>query len=472
MNAMINPDTLIEQLTAIVGDWGVVTDPSDLAPYCTDWRNMFKGTALCAVLPRTTAEVAAVVKACAAANVTVVPHGGNTGLSGGATPDASGCQVVLSLSRMAAIRAIDAVGETMEVEAGCILQVAQEAAIERDLLLPISLAAEGSARIGGILATNAGGTNVLRYGMARGRVLGLEVVTADGEIVSGLRRLRKDNAGYDWKQLFIGTEGTLGIITAAVLQLAPLPRHKVTAMLAVASPADALKVLTAARRGIGETLNAFELMSGASVAMVVEHLGIALPAAEAPWYVLLEASSALSGVRAAVELMLEQAFERGEALDGVIAESERQEAELWSIRESITECESRAGRSVKHDVSVPISVIPAFLEQASEAVLQAFPAARLNAFGHVGDGNIHFNVIVPPELDGLALNRLVHDVVVRHGGSISAEHGIGQYRVGEMVRCRSEAEVGLALRVKRALDPRNLMNPGKVLSLSMVENQS
>lgn len=468
----MSSNSLIEQFTSIVGDWGVVTDPSDLEPYCTDWRGMFKGAALCVVLPRTTTEVAAIVKACAAAKATLVPHGGNTGLSGGATPDASGSQVVLSLARMAAIRAIDAVGETMEVEAGCILQVAQEAAAERDLLLPISLAAEGSARIGGILATNAGGTNVLRYGMARGRVLGLEVVTADGEIVSGLRQLRKDNAGYDWKQLFIGTEGTLGIITAAVLQLSPMPRHKVTAMLAVASPADALKVLTAARREIGETLNAFELMSGASVAMVVDHLGIALPTAEAQWYVLLEASSALSGVRAGVELMLEQAFERGEAVDGVIAESERQEAELWNIRESITECESRAGRSVKHDVSVPISAIPAFLDQASEAVLQAWPAARLNAFGHVGDGNIHFNVIVPPDLDGLALNRLVHDVVVRHGGSISAEHGIGQYRVSEMVRCRSVAEVGLALRVKRALDPHNLMNPGKVLPLSMMEEQS
>lgn len=464
----MTPSPLIQRFIEIVGDRGVVTDPSDLEPYCIDWRGMFKGAALCVVLPRTTKEVAAIVKVCVAEEVSLVPHGGNTGLSGGATPDSSGRQVVLSLSRMAAIRSIDVVGETMEVEAGCILQVAQEAAAAQDLLLPISLAAEGSARVGGILSTNAGGTNVLRYGMARARVLGLEVVTAEGEIVCGLRQLRKDNAGYDWKQLFIGTEGTLGIITAAVLQLAPMPRNKVTALLAVASPEDALKVLRAARQEIGETLNAFELMSGPSVDLVVSHMGITLPVGEADWYVLLEASSALGGLREGVEQLLEKVFEREEASDGVIAESERQEMELWNIRESITECESRAGRSVKHDVSVPISKIPSFLQLASAAVHDAFPDVRLNAFGHVGDGNIHFNVIVPPETDGLALNQLVHDLVVQQGGSISAEHGIGQYRVSEMLRCRSQGELKLAVRIKRALDPQNLMNPGKVLPLSMI----
>ena len=464
----MTPSPLIQRFIEIVGDRGVVTDPSDLEPYCIDWRGMFKGAALCVVLPRTTKEVAAIVKVCVAEEVSLVPHGGNTGLSGGATPDSSGRQVVLSLSRMAAIRSIDVVGETMEVEAGCILQVAQEAAAAEDLLLPISLAAEGSARVGGILSTNAGGTNVLRYGMARARVLGLEVVTAEGEIVCGLRQLRKDNAGYDWKQLFIGTEGTLGIITAAVLQLAPMPRNKVTALLAVASPEDALKVLRAARQEIGETLNAFELMSGPSVDLVVSHMGITLPVAEADWYVLLEASSALGGLREGVEQLLEKVFEREEASDGVIAESERQEMELWNIRESITECESRAGRSIKHDVSVPISRIPSFLQLASAAVHDVFPCVRLNAFGHVGDGNIHFNVIVPPETDGLALNQLVHDLVVQQGGSISAEHGIGQYRVSEMLRCRSQGELKLAVRIKRALDPQNLMNPGKVLPQSMI----
>lgn len=459
---------LIQRFIEIVGDRGVLTEQSDLEPYCNDWRGMFKGTALCVVLPRTAQEVAAIVKVCVADKVSLVPHGGNTGLSGGATPDSSGTQVVLSLSRMAAIRSVDIVGETMEVEAGCILQVAQEAAAAEGLLLPISLAAEGSARVGGILSTNAGGTNVLRYGMARARVLGLEVVTAEGEIVSALRQLRKDNAGYDWKQLFIGTEGTLGIITAAVLQLAPMPRHKVTALLAVASPEDALKVLRAARQEIGETLNAFELMSGPSVDLVVSHMGITLPVGEADWYVLIEASSALSGLREGVEQLLENVFERAEASDGVIAESERQAMELWNIRESITECESRAGRSVKHDVSVPITRIPSFLQLASAAVREVFPGVRLNAFGHVGDGNIHFNVIVPPETDALALNQLVHDLVVQHGGSISAEHGIGQYRVGEMLRCRSQGELKLAVRIKRALDPRNSMNPGKVFPPSMI----
>ncbi|RJG03646.1 FAD-binding oxidoreductase [Noviherbaspirillum sedimenti] len=464
----MNPDILIERFLEIVGDRGVITDPADLEHYCTDWRGVFKGKAMCVVLPQATAQVAAVVRLCAAENVPLVPHGGNTGLSGGATPDDSGQQVILSLSRMAAIRSIDGIGETMEVEAGCILQVAQEAAAESGMLLPISLAAEGSAKIGGILSTNAGGTNVLRYGMARGRVLGLEVVTAEGEIVNGLRQLRKDNAGYDWKQLFIGTEGTLGIITAAVLQLAPMPRHKATAFIAVDSPEDALKVLRAARQEIGEALNAFELMSGPSVDLVVRHLGIALPVGAAPWYVLLEATSSLGGLREGVEQLFEKVFEREEASDGVIAESERQEMELWSIRESITECESRAGRSVKHDVSVPISSIPSFLQVASEAVERAFPNVRVNAFGHAGDGNMHFNVIVPPETDALALNRLVHDLVVQYGGSISAEHGIGQYRVGELVRCRSEPELKLAVRVKRALDPRNLLNPGKVLPAFLI----
>ncbi|NMF99485.2 FAD-binding oxidoreductase [Aromatoleum toluolicum] len=461
-------DFSIEALRRVVGERGVITDEADLAPFCTDWRGMFKGRARCAVLPRCTAEVAAVVRLCAAAGVPIVPHGGNTGLSGGATPDASGEQVILSLSRMSAIRSLDVIGETMEVEAGCILQVAQEAAADAGLLLPITLAAEGSARIGGILSTNAGGTNVLRYGMARGRVLGLEVVTADGTIVSGLRQLRKDNAGYDWKQLFIGTEGTLGIVTAAVLQLAPKSRHRVTALLAVPSADDALAVLRLARQAIGETLNAFELMAGPALELVARHVGLTTPLAPAPWYVLLEASSSLPSLRDAVEEMLADVLERGAASDGVIAESEKQERELWHLRESITEAEARAGRSIKHDVSVPIALIPAFLRVADEAVMKAFPQARINAFGHAGDGNIHYNVIIPPDADSQVLNRLVHDLVVAHGGSISAEHGIGQYRVDELHRCRSAPELELARRIKLALDPAGLMNPGKVLPQTIV----
>lgn len=455
---------LIDALRAIVGERGVVTGADDLETYNVDWRHVFRGQARCAVLPRSTQEVAEVVRLCAGLGVAIVPFGGNTGLSGGATPDGSGRQVVISMSRMSAIRDIDTLGETMEVEAGCILQTAQEAATEAGLMLPISLAAEGSARIGGILSTNAGGTNVLRYGMSRTRVLGLEVVTAQGEIVSGLRRLRKDNAGYDWKQWFIGTEGTLGIVTAAVLQLAPESSHRVTALLAVPTPDAALKVLRAARRQIGETLNAFELMSGAALELVAKHQGVKTPLAASDWFVLVEASSCLPGLRDAVETLFGAVLEDGDATDGVIAESERQEGELWLLRESITEAESREGRSIKHDVSVPIARIPAFLQEADAAMAEAFAGSRVNAFGHAGDGNIHYNVIVSPETDGRALNMRVHDLVVRHGGSISAEHGIGQYRVSELERCRAAPELDLARRIKRALDPAGTMNPGKVMA--------
>ncbi len=454
---------LVDQLRTLLGEGGVLTEPSDLEPYITDWRGMFHGRALCVALPRSTAEVAAVVKACGAAGHAVVPQGGNTGLSGGATPDASGAQVVLALGRMNAIRGIDVAGETMEVEAGCILQVAQEAAREQGLLLPVSLAAEGSARIGGIVATNAGGTNVLRYGMARARVLGLEVVLADGTVVDGLRALRKDNAGYDWKQWFIGTEGTLGIVTAAVLQLAPLPRHTVTAWLALPSPESAIRVLRAARQELGDALSGFELMSGEAIVRVEKQLGLRSPLPAAPWFVLLEASASLGGLREAAEAVLGRALEDGDAADCVLAESEQQATALWKLRESITEAEARTGKSMKHDVSVPVSAIPAFLAEADPAVLAAFPGVQINAFGHAGDGNIHYNVILAPGTDTAALNVLVHDMVVRHGGSISAEHGLGQYRVDEALRTRHAAEIALARRIKQALDPGGVLNPGKVL---------
>lgn len=459
----MNATELLGALRQLLGDRGVITDSADLEPYCHDWRHMFQGRPLCVVLPCSTKEVAEVVRLCRSAGVSIVPQGGNTGLSGGATPDMSGLQVVLSMSRMNAIRAIDVVGETLEVEAGCILQTAQEAVAGHGLLLPISLAAEGSAQIGGVVSTNAGGTNVLRYGMARARILGLEVVTADGEILDGMRRLRKDNAGYDWKQWFVGTEGTLGIVTAAVLQLAPLPRHSVTALLAIPCAEDAIQVLCAARRAIGETLTGFELMSGAALELVVRHQHLKLPLGEGAWYVLLEASSSLAGLRDATESLLSDVLEQGHASDGVVAASERQAAELWALRESITEAEGKEGRSLKHDVSVPISAIPEFLRAADQAVADRFPGVRINAFGHAGDGNIHYNVIVPSGLDVASLNAVVHDVVVAHGGSISAEHGVGQYRVDELLRCRAAGEIKLANRIKRALDPDNRLNPGKVV---------
>ncbi len=461
----MSPTELIDTLRGLLDERGLLTEAGDLQPYSHDWRGLFSGTPLCVALPRTAEEVSAVVRACAAAGHSLVPHGGNTGLSGGATPDASGRQVVLGLSRMAAIRSIDVYGETIEVEAGCVLQTAQEAAAAQGLLLPITLAAEGSARIGGIVSTNAGGTNVLRYGMARSRVLGLEVVTADGEIVRGLRPLRKDNAGYDWKQWFIGTEGTLGIVTCAVLQLAPMPRHRVTALLAVASAEAALEVLRTARQTIGDALSAFELMSGLALELVAQHQHLRLPLGAAPWFILIEASACLGGLRDATEALLADVLERGLASDGVVAESERQEAELWALRESITEAESKHGKSVKHDVSVPIAEIPNFLAAADKAVARQFPGTRVNAFGHAGDGNIHYNLIVPAGTDGNAVNAVVHDLVMAHGGSISAEHGIGQYRVAELLRSKAPAELALARRIKRALDPHNLLNPGKVLPL-------
>lgn len=457
-------DLLLRRLREVLGPGDLLVEPDALAPYNIDWRHRFEGRALCAALPRDTRQVAAVVRACAAEGAAIVPHGGNTGLSGGATPDGSGRQVVLSLARMDAVRAVDPVGATLEAEAGCILQTAQAAAAEAGLVLPISLAAEGSARIGGVLSTNAGGTNVLRYGMARARVLGLEVVTAEGEVLDGLRPLRKDNAGYDWKQWFVGTEGTLGIVTAAVLQLAPRMRHRVTALLAVPGAEAALEILCAAREALGETLNAFELMSDAALSRVERHLGLRKPLAGAPWYLLVEASSCLDGLRDAAETLLAGLLERGAASDGIVAESQRQERALWALRESITEAEAREGRSVKHDVSVPIARIPAFLRQADEAVLRQFPGARINAFGHAGDGNIHYNVIAPPGTDEHRLNRLVHDVVAACGGSISAEHGIGQYRVDELMRCRPAGELAFARRIKDALDPAGCMNPGKVLA--------
>jgi FAD/FMN-containing dehydrogenase len=372
----MSAEALLLALRQSLGELAVLTDEQDLEPYCHDWRHMFKGRPLCALLPRNTEQVAAAVRLCAAAGYSVVPQGGNTGLSGGATPDDSGQQVVLSLTRMNAIRDIDVVGETIEVEAGCVLQTAQEAVAEQGLLLPISLAAEGSARIGGIVSTNAGGTNVLRYGMTRARVMGLEVVTADGQVIDGLRSLRKDNAGYDWKQWFIGTEGTLGIVTAAVLQLAPMPRYRVTALLAVASAEHSLAVLCAARRAIGETLTGFELMSGAALELVARHQQLKLPLSDSAWYVLLEASSSLPGLREATESLLGDLLEQEMATDGVVAESERQEAELWALRESITEAEGKEGRSIKHDVSVPISAIPAFLAQADQADQCLWPCRR------------------------------------------------------------------------------------------------
>jgi FAD/FMN-containing dehydrogenase len=460
---MTMPTDLLQRLTGLVGPAGIVTNPSDLDPYAVDWRKLFPGKPACVLRPSSTEQVAGIVQVCREAGVAVVPQGGNTGLAGGAVPDLSGTQVVLSLNRMAAIHYVDPVGLTIEAEAGCILKVAQDAAASAGRLLPISLAAEGSATIGGVVAANAGGVNVLRYGMTRSLVLGLEVVLPDGTVANGLRRLRKDNAGYDWKQLFIGSEGTLGIVTVATLRLLPRPKHTVTALLSVADPAAALRLLALAQDELGDQISAFELISATSMQLVAKHAGLKAPIAEGEWFVLIEAASSLAGLREAAETMLGAAFEQEIALDGVIAESGAQAAQLWALREQVTESEAREGKSVKHDVSVPLTEVPRFLSEAGEALAAGAPGTRVNAFGHLGDGNIHYNVLVGADHDAGAVNRIVHDVVAAFGGSISAEHGIGQYRVGELARYRASTEMELARRIKRALDPDNRLNPGKVL---------
>jgi FAD/FMN-containing dehydrogenase len=460
---MTEPKDLLQRLTGLLGPAAVIAEGPDLQPYAVDWRKLFPGKPACVVRPSSTEQVAQVVQICREAGAAVVPQGGNTGLAGGAVPDASGRQVVLSLNRMAAIRHVDPVGLTIEAEAGCILKVAQDAAASAGRLLPISLAAEGSATIGGVVSANAGGVNVLRYGMTRSLVLGLEVVLPDGTIVNGLRRLRKDNAGYDWKQLFIGSEGTLGIVTAAILRLLPRPKHSVTALLSVADPAAALQLLELAQDGLGDQISAFELISATSMQLVAKHAGLKPPITEGEWFVLIEAASSLAGLREAAEAMLGSAFEQEIALDGVIAESGAQAAQLWALREHVTESEAREGKSVKHDVSVPLTEVPRFLVEAREALAAGAPGTRVNAFGHLGDGNIHYNILVDAGHDAGLVNRIVHDVVAAFGGSISAEHGIGQYRVGELARYRAPAEMELARTIKRALDPDNRLNPGKVI---------
>ncbi|WP_248446783.1 FAD-binding oxidoreductase [Sinorhizobium meliloti] len=453
----------VEELRSICGAAAVLTDFGDVEPYAADWKRSFSGNPLCVARPASTAEVSQVVAACHRRAVAIVPQGGNTGLAGGATPDDSGVQVLLSLGRMQQIRSLDAVGMTVEAEAGAILQAVKQEAAARGRMLPVSLAAEGSATIGGIVATNAGGVNVLRYGMTRALVLGLEVVLADGTVVDGLRHLRKDNAGYDWKQLFIGSEGTLGIVTAAVLRLVPQPRHSVTALLSVADVEAAIALYARAQTEIGETLSAFELISAESVALVEKHAGLKSPIAAGEWFLLVEAASSLTGLDEAMESLLAAAFEDGLALDGVVAASQQQAQSLWALREHVSEAEIREGRGLKHDISVPLAAMPAFLADAGSAVAAVALGARLNVFGHLGDGNLHYNLLIGADDDASALNWAVHDSAVRHGGSISAEHGLGQYRVGEWLRTKPAAERALARAVKQALDPGNLFNPGKVL---------
>ena len=473
MNSADQADFLAH-VGAILGAAHVIDDPDAMQPFLADWRGRFQGRALAVLRPDSTEQVARVVAACARWRIALVPQGGNTGLVLGGIPDASGRAVVLSLARMNRVRSCDRLNHTITVDAGCILQQVQGAAEEAGCLFPLSLAAEGSCTIGGNLSTNAGGTAVLRYGNTRELCLGLEVVTPHGEIWHGLRGLRKDNTGYDLRDLFIGAEGTLGVITGAVLKLFPQPKACMTALAAVASAQCAIDLLYAMQQACGASLTGFELMSDLCLRLVATHFPT-LPhpfAQRHPQYVLLELSSNESEAHAVA--LLEQALEqamRDQLVDDVIVSSSlAQSRALWRMREHIPLAQAAAGKNIKHDISLPITRIAEFIDSTTTALQLSFPGAQLVCFGHLGDGNLHFNVAAP---DGVAcddfmanqdaINRIVHDAVAAYGGSISAEHGIGTQKRADLVRYKSAVELNMMRAIKAALDPLGIMNPGKVL---------
>jgi FAD/FMN-containing dehydrogenase len=464
----------LQRCRDVAGAAYVLTAPEDCAPYLTDWRGRFTGRALAVLRPNEPMQVAQLVRACADARIALVPQGGRTGLVLGSVPDASGNAVVLSLARMNRIRALDAVNRTMTVDAGCILHDIQQAAAGKDCLFPLSLAAEGSCTIGGNLSTNAGGTAVLRYGNARELCLGLEVVTPHGEIWSGLRGLRKDNTGYDLRDLFIGAEGTLGVITGAVLKLFPQPKASITALVALAAPTEALALLNLMQDRCGASLTGFELMSDFCLQLVATHFPhLPRPFVKRhPQYVLLEVSSSESEQHAVslLEQALEQAVDDGLADDAVLATSHAQSRALWRLREHIPLAQAAAGKNIKHDISLPISHIPDFIDSTDARLQQAFPHCQVVCFGHLGDGNLHYNVAPPdgqPHEQFLAnqeaINRIVHDGVDQRHGSISAEHGIGALKRDDLVRYKSKVELDMMRAIKGALDPLGIMNPGKIL---------
>jgi FAD/FMN-containing dehydrogenase len=456
---------VVERLGAVVGP-GHVLRGADAAPFCTDWRGLFTGAPLAVVRPADAAQVAACVAACAAACVGVVAQGGNTGLCGGATPRDG--EIVLSLGRLRRVRDVDPVDLVMEVEAGVTLQAARLAAAEAGLDLPLGIASEGSAQIGGVLATNAGGTATLRHGTARDLALGLEVVLADGRIWNGLRRLRKDNTGYALTKLFVGSEGTLGIITAACLRLVPAAGTREVAFVAVASPEAALGFLGLLRRADDAALAAFEYISGAALRLALAQIeGLSDPlGAPASHYVLLEMSSPRADalLRPVLEAVLAEAMEGGLVTDAVLAASEAQRDALWWLRETLGEAQQRAGATVKNDISVPISRIPDFLRQAAAVCVALEPGVGVVPFGHFGDGNIHFNLMVPDASQGEALMHAVGEVARGMGGSFSAEHGIGQLKTGSLGEWRGGVEMDIFGAIKDALDPRGVLNPGKIFA--------
>jgi FAD/FMN-containing dehydrogenase len=461
---------LLEQLQEIVGPGGWSTDPDELQPHLTEWRGNYVGQTLVLVKPRSTAQVAEVVTACAATGTAIVPQGGNTSMCGGAVPDASGEQVILSLSRMNQVRHVDAGNFSMEVDAGCILAKAQDAAREAGRYLPLSLGAEGTCQVGGNIATNAGGMNVGRYGTARALVLGLEVVLADGTVLDSLRSLRKDTAGYDLKQLFIGSEGTLGIITAASLRLFADPGEPSTALIGIENAGEAVDLLGSLKKALDDRIESFELVSQRVFGLVTRYIPEArLPFDEEyPWYVLLE--TATGSNPELLENALAVEAEQGRLLDAAIAKNAKEAADLWRLRHSIAEAERQDGKALKHDISVPLSRMQEFLALGDELLAELCPDARLVAFGHVGDGNLHYNVVLPRDLsddqweaEGERVTRAIYDLVDRLGGSFSAEHGVGQSKRAWLAQYRRGPELELMRTLKKTLDPANILNPGKVI---------
>jgi len=454
----------------------LITDAVDMEPFVTDWRRRWFGKAAAVAQPDSTEDVAKVVRWCAANGVPIVPQGGNTGMSGASVPDAAGGAIVLSLARMNRVREVDPLNNTMTVEAGCILQNLQQVARDHQRLFPLSLAAEGSCTIGGNLSTNAGGVAVLRYGNARELCLGVEVVTAQGEIWNGLRGLRKDNTGYDLRDLFIGAEGTLGVITAATVKLFPLPVAKVTAWAAMDSVHDAMRLLEIAQNTLGARLTAFELLTQPCIELLAEQLpNLRWPLESRQTNaVLIELSDFESEAagRASLESLLEGAFGTGIVTDAAVAANLTQTREFWSLRESMTEAQQKAGKNIKHDISIPISRIADFVVNTNGLLAQHYPGVRMIVFGHLGDGNLHYNVSPQKGSAGddfatieAAINRITHDAVHDYNGSVSAEHGLGVLRRGEAARYKSAVELALMGSIKRALDPQGLMNPGKGLPL-------
>jgi FAD/FMN-containing dehydrogenase len=474
-NSVSIDPALLERLKAAAGPSGWIDDAVSIDPFVTDQRGLFRGKTPLVLLPRSVGAVAKIVTICHDTTTPLVPQGGNTSLVGGSVPFEEGGEILLSLSKLNRIRSISAANNSMSVDAGCVLANIQVAAQEVDRLFPLSLAAEGSCQIGGNLSTNAGGTNVLRYGNARDLVLGLEIVLPTGEIWDGMRTLRKDNTGYALKHLFIGAEGTLGIITGAALRLFPRPTDITTAFVAVPSVADAISLLSEIQAATGEQTSAFELISRFALELVLQHIPDTRDPVQtqAEWYVLVEVSAQdrAGSTRTIVEKTIARAIEHGRAVGATIALSEGQAAAFWKIRETIPGAQTREGASIKHDVAVPIDAFAELVERGTAAVLDEAPGARPCIFGHLGDGNAHFNITQPAEMEPTDfldrwgdVNRRVHDIAHALGGSISAEHGLGRLKRDEVLRYKSDVEMELMRSVKRALDPQNIMNPGKVLS--------